>query len=45
MPPSEPMRKEAPKKDGGFFFTNRKALGSTADSRVVWMSPRTLRKA
>lgn len=39
------MRKDAPKKDGGFFFTIRKALGRTADRRVVWMSPRTFRKA
>lgn len=45
MPPRDPIRKEAPKKDGGFFLTIRKALGRTADRSVVWMSPRTLRKA
>lgn len=39
------MRKDAPKKDGGFRLTSRNALGMTADSRVVWMSPRTFRKA
>lgn len=45
MPPKEPIKKEAPKKDGGFFFTIRNALGRTADSKVVWMSPNTLRNA
>lgn len=39
------MRKEAPKKDGGFRLTSLNALGTTAERRVVWMSPKTFLKA